>query len=304
METLEDLQHKYGANGLLRFEQGRGGLSKIAVNSDLGSAEIYLYGAHVAGFQPHGAAPLLFMSKRSVFDGHKPIRGGVPLVFPWFGPRADAPTLPLHGFARTRVWDVESCDARANGSVRIVLTTSNDDSTMAVWPHPFTLRFIIVVSTVLDMTLEVRNLSREQVTFEEALHTYLAVSDVRQISVDGLGGADFVDRADGEKRKKQGEGAIRITGETDRLYYTSASRVTVDDPEMTRSIFVEKSRSGATVLWNPWTEKAAAMADLGEDQFQSMVCVETANARESKIQLPAAGIHRMSARVGVESMQK
>jgi glucose-6-phosphate 1-epimerase len=304
METLEDLQRRYGGNGLMKFEQGRGGLSKITVSSDLGSAEIYLYGAHVAAFQPHGAAPLLFMSKRSVFDGHKPIRGGVPLVFPWFGPRADAPELPLHGFARTRVWDVESCDARANGSVRIVLTTSNDDGTMKVWPHTFTIRFIVVVSSVLDMTLEVRNLSREQVEFEEALHTYLAISDIRKISIEGLGGADFIDRADGEKRKKQDDGAIQITGETDRLYYSSASRVTVHDPEMNRSIFVEKSRSDATVVWNPWTEKATAMTDLGADLWQSMVCVETANARECKVRLPAGGIHRMGTRIGLEAIQK
>jgi glucose-6-phosphate 1-epimerase len=194
MENLEDLQRRYGVSGLVKFEPGRGGLSKITVTSGLGSGEIYLYGAHVAGFQPHGAAPVLFMSRRSVFDGRKPIRGGVPLVFPWFGPKADAPELPLHGFARTRVWDVESCDTRTNGSVRVVLTTSNDDGTMAVWPHAFLMRFIVVISGVLDMTLEVRNLSKEPMQFEEAMHTYLSVSDVRKISIEGLGGADYIDR--------------------------------------------------------------------------------------------------------------
>jgi glucose-6-phosphate 1-epimerase len=287
----------------MRFEEGKGGLTKVSVNSDLGSAEMYLFGAHVTSFQPHGAAPVLFMSRRSAFDGHKPIRGGIPLVFPWFGPRPDAPELGLHGFARTRMWDVESCDARTNGSVRIVLTTSNDDATMKLWPHPFTVRFIVVVSNVLDITLEIRNLSREHIEFEEAMHTYLSVSDVRQISIDGLGGAAYVDRADGEKRKTQPDGPIRITGETDRLYYSS-SRVTVHDPEMNRSIFVEKSRSDATVVWNPWTEKAAAMSDLGADQSPSMVCVETANARECKVNLPAGGIHRMGTRIGVEALQK
>jgi glucose-6-phosphate 1-epimerase len=302
MENLEDLQRRYGVSGLVKFEEGRGGLPKIAVNSGLGSAEIYLYGAHVTGFQPHGAAPVLFLSRRSVFDGRKPIRGGIPLVFPWFGPRADAPDLPLHGFARTRTWDVESCDARTNGSVRVVLTTSSDEGTMAQWPHAFMIRFIVVASSVLDLTLEVRNLSREPLEFEEALHTYLAVGDVRRISVEGLGGAEYIDRTDGEKRKKQGDGVIRIAGETDRLYYSSAARVTVRDPELNRSIFVEKSRSDATVVWNPWNEKASAMGDLGGDQWQTMVCVETANARDCKVQLPVGGIHRMGARIGVEAM--
>jgi glucose-6-phosphate 1-epimerase len=302
MENLEDLQRRYGVSGLVKFEEGKGGLAKIAVNSDLASAEIYLYGAHIASFQPHGAAPMLFMSKRSAFDGRKPIRGGVPLVFPWFGPNAGSTDSPLHGFARTRVWDIESCDARANGSVRIVLTMSSDDSTLKLWPHAFLVRFIIVVSGILDMTLEVRNLSREQVEFEEALHTYLSVADVRRIAIEGLAGADYIDRADGERRKKQTDDIIRITGETDRLYYSSVPRTVVRDPEMKRTIVVEKSRSDATVVWNPWTEKATAMADLGADQWQSMVCVETANARDCKVTLPAGGIHRMSARIGVEAM--
>ena len=304
MENLEELQRRYGVSGVVKFEQGRGGLPKIAVNSGLGSAEVYLYGAHIAGFQPHGAGPVLFMSRRSAFDGRKPIRGGVPLIFPWFGPRTDAPNLPMHGFARTRTWDVESCDARTNGSVRVVLTTSNDAGTMAMWPHAFAIRFIIVVSSVLDMTLEVRNLSRETMEFEEAMHSYLAVGDVRQISIEGLAGAEFIDRADGEKRKKQGDGVIRIVGETDRLYFSSAARVMVRDPELNRSIVVEKTRSDATVVWNPWNDKATAMADLGGDQWQTMVCVETANARDYKVQLPAGGIHRMGARIGVEAMQK
>jgi glucose-6-phosphate 1-epimerase len=304
METAEDLQRRYGVSGVVKFEEGRGGLSKIAVNSGLGSAEIYLYGAHVAAFQPHGASPVLFMSRRSLFDGRKPIRGGVPLVFPWFGPRADAPELPMHGFARTRLWDVESCDARVNGSVRVVLTTSNDEGTMQLWPHAFTMRFIVVVSSDLDMTLEVRNLSRGPMQFEEALHTYLSVGDVRRVSIEGLAGAEYIDRTDGEKRKKQSDGVVRIAGETDRLYYSSAARVTVRDPELNRSIFIEKSRSDATVVWNPWNEKASAMADLGGDQWPSMVCIETANARESKVNLPGGGIHRMGTRIGVEAMPK
>jgi glucose-6-phosphate 1-epimerase len=304
MENLEELQRRFGVSGLVKFEQGRGGLAKIGVNSGLGSAEIYLYGAHVAGFQPHGAAPVLFMSRRSIFDGRKPIRGGVPLVFPWFGPRPDAPDFPMHGFARTRRWDVESCDARVNGTVRVVLTTSNDEATMALWPHAFMLRFIVVVSNFLDMTLEVRNLSREPMQFEEALHSYLAVGDVHQISIEGLAGEEYIDRTDGEKKKRQGDGVIRITGETDRLYYSSAARVTVRDPALNRSIVVEKTRSDATVVWNPWNDKAAAMADLGGDQWETMVCVETANARDRKVQLPVGGIHRMGARIGVEAMQK
>jgi glucose-6-phosphate 1-epimerase len=164
------------------------------------------------------------------------------------------------------------------------------------------LRLIVVVSSVLDMTLEVRNTGKETVKFEEALHTYLAVSDVKGISVDGLGGKEFVDRTDGEKRKKSDAAPLRFTGEMDRLYYSSDARSSVRDPGMKRMIGLEKSMSNATVIWNPWNQKAGAMADLGADQWQGMVCVETANAREAAVQLGAGSIHRMGCRIGVEAI--
>jgi glucose-6-phosphate 1-epimerase len=302
MESLSELQKRYGVSGVVKIDAGRGGLPRIAVNSGLAFAEVYLFGAHVTEFQPRGSAPVLFLSKHSVFDGKKPIRGGVPLVFPWFGPRADMPELPPHGFARTREWEIESCDARGDGSVRIVLTTSADEGTMKLWPHEFMLRFIVVVGSVLDMTLEVRNTGKQAFKFEEALHAYFMVGDVKTVSVEGLGGKDFVDRTDNEKRKTMEAKALQFTGEVDRLYYSSDPRVLVRDPGMKRVIHVEKAMSNATVVWNPWTEKAAAMSDLGADQWQSMVCVETANAREASVQLGAGSIHRMSCRVGVEGI--
>ena len=302
MESLLELQKRFGVSGIVKIEAGKGGLPRIAVNSGLAFAEVYLFGAHVTEFQPRGAAPVLFLSKHSAFDGKKPIRGGMPLVFPWFGPRTDMPDLPPHGFARTREWEIESCDARGDGSVRIVLTTSSDEGTMKLWPHEFMLRFIVVVSSVLDMTLEVRNTGKQAMKFEEAMHSYLMVGDVKTVSVEGLGGKDFIDRTDGEKRKTMDAKVVQFAGEVDRLYYSSDARVLVRDPGMKRVIQLDKAMSNATVVWNPWTQKAAAMADLGADQWQSMVCVETANAREASVELGAGSIHRMSCRIGVEAL--
>jgi len=302
MENVEELHRRFGVSEVVKVDQGCGGLPRIVVNGAKGSAEIYLFGAHVTQFQPRGAAPVLFMSRNSLFDGRTPIRGGIPLVFPWFGPRMDMPRLPPHGVARTKRWEIESCDSRADGSVRVVLGTSSDDQTKQLWPHAFELRFIVVMADFLDMTLEVRNVSKEAVEFEEALHTYLAVGAVENISIEGLAGSEFLDRVDGVRRKKQPDEPIRITGETDRLYYTSAGSVTVRDPGLRRSIVVEKARSDATVVWNPWLKKATAMADLGADQWQSMVCVETANARDCRIKLAGGLIHRMSTRISVEGL--
>ncbi len=302
MLKIEQLQEKFGVDGAVRIEAGRGSLPKIAVATDLASAEIYPFGAHVTQFQPRGAAPVLFLSRSSFFDGRRPIRGGIPLVFPWFGPRADLPESPPHGFARTRNWEIESCDARADGSVRIVLASGSDDATMRLWPLSFSLRFIVIVARTLEATLEARNVSTEFMHFEDALHTYLAVADVRSISIEGLDGAEYLDRADGEKRKTEQAKVIGLSGETDRLYYSSAAKVTVRDPGLGRSIIVEKENSGATVLWNPWSRKSAQMKDMGTDEWQSMVCVETANARDCAVQLPANASHRMSTRIGVAAL--
>jgi glucose-6-phosphate 1-epimerase len=302
MFKIEELQRKFGVEGAVRIETGRGAQPKIVVATDLASAEIYLFGAHVTQFQPRGAAPVLFLSRASLFDGRKPIRGGIPLVFPWFGLRTDLPDVGPHGFARTRKWEIESCDARADGSVRIVLMSHQDEVTMRLWPHSFSLRFIVIVSRVLDATLEVRNMSDADARFEEAMHTYLSVGDVRSVSVEGLDGAEYIDRADGEMRKQERAREIRFDGETDRLYLSSAEKVTVRDPGLQRTIVVEKERSGATVVWNPWIKKSAQMKDLGPEDWKSMLCVETANARDCAVVLPVNGTHRMSTRIAVEGL--
>jgi glucose-6-phosphate 1-epimerase len=299
MSRIEDLRKSVETSRLARVEEGSVGLPKIVVSSDLASAEVYLHGAHVTNFQPRGTAPLLFMSEASLFQEGKPIRGGIPLVFPWFGPLESHPEAPPHGFARTRSWQIESCEARTDDSVRIVLTLTSDQATLQQWPNTFSLRLIILVSNVLDMTLEVKNTSNVEYRFEEAMHTYLAVGDVRSITIDGLGGVEYLDRADNGARKKQGGAPIYIAGETDRLYLNTTGRVTVHDPEMGRTIFVEKEGSNATVVWNPWIEKARAMADLGDGKWTPMVCVETANARDCAVTLGPGRTHRMTSRIGV-----
>src|SRR6188472_2029775 len=120
--STSDLQRRFGVPGVVTIDEGRSALPRVVVTSELASAEIYLHGAHLTAFQPRGARPVLFMSEKSHFDPAKPIRGGVPVIFPWFGPRAGSPDSPMHGFARIRPWELESCAPQADGSVRVALT--------------------------------------------------------------------------------------------------------------------------------------------------------------------------------------
>lgn len=284
--------------GIAAFTDAQGGLVRIDLTTPLASAQIYLHGAHVASFQPAGAQPVLFMSRRSMFAKDRPIRGGVPVIFPWFGPRAGHPESPAHGFTRTMEWEVESLTCADGKNVELVLMMESTDATRALWPHDFTLRHRISLGSQLTMQLEVTNRSGAPFSFEEALHTYFAISSIHAVTATGFAGAEYLDKVDGALRKTQDHSPIRITGETDRVYLNTRATCTVEDSGMSRTIVVEKSGSDTTVLWNPWTSKAARLADLGDD-WPQMICIETVNAADNAVTLAAGATHVMRATVGI-----
>lgn len=283
--------------GIATFHEGPGGLTELHVATAAASARIFLHGAHVAQFQPAGQQPVLFMSAASHFAAGKPIRGGVPVIFPWFGGRAGHPESPAHGFARTSPWEVESVKSVEEGLVEVVLKLASSPETKALWPHEFILRHRIRVGSSLEMELEVENRSAEPFSFEEALHTYFRVADVRETGVTGLEQTQYIDKTDGLKIKAEGASPIRITAETDRVYLRTQSATAIHDPGLERRIDIGKAGSDATVVWNPWVAKAKAMADFGDEEWVGMICVETANAGESAVTLAPGAIHRMGARI-------
>jgi len=281
------------------FETGEGDLVRLAIRSKLAEAHIYLHGAHVSHFQPREKAPVLFMSQQSQFAPGTAIRGGVPVIFPWFGPRAGRPDSPAHGFARTADWRLESVSEDGDGVVTAAFELTADSKTRALWPYDFNLRYRVAVSRNLTLTLEVENTSNESFVFENALHTYFAVSDVRETSTTGLENADYIDKTDNFQRKNQGKDPIRITQETDRVYESTRKTCTVDDPGVRRRLIVEKSGSQTTVVWNPWIAKAAAMADFGHDEWPRMLCIETANAGANAITLEPGKTQSMRAVISI-----
>jgi len=286
---------------LARFEPGAGGLTRLAISTPLATAHIYLHGAHVAHFQPTHAAPVLFLSGQSFFKPGKPIRGGVPVCFPWFGPRAGQPGAPMHGFARTMDWEMESLSLNGDQTVLAILRLAANDETRAHWPHEFVLRHHIAIGHRLTMLLEVENLSAEPLTFEEALHTYLAVSDAREVAISGLETAPYLDKTDAFQTKTQPPEPLRFTGETDRVFENTRATCVLTDPAGDgRRLSVEKSGSATTVIWNPWAERAAAIADLAPHAWPSFACIETANAGANAITLPPGARQSMRAIIGIQ----
>jgi glucose-6-phosphate 1-epimerase len=291
--SLASLNRRFALPGAVRFEAGSGGLVRAVVAVAAAEAHVYLHGGHVTHYRPAGHDALLFLSERSWFAEGKAIRGGVPVVFPWFGARAGDPSAPDHGFARISGWAVESVERRDDDSVAITLMLGPDDGTRRSWPHDFRLRHRVVVGAQLEMILEVENRSRAPFTFEEALHTYLLVGDVRQASVTGLGGATYIDKTGGMKRRILASDPLRLTGATDRVFLDTRASCAVTDPVLARKLIVDKHGSATTVVWNPWREKAEMMADLGRDAWRSMICVEAANAADNAVHLAGGRRHTM-----------
>src|SRR5262249_21756743 len=144
----------------------------------------------------------------------------------------------------------------SEGAVAVTLALESDDSTRRTWPHDFRIRHRVVFGASLEMSLEVENRSEESFTFEEALHTYLLVGDVRRVSVTGLGGAIYHDKTDDMKRKILNADDPKLTGATDRVFLDTRATCPVTDPVLARRVVTEKTSSATTVVWNPWSEKA------------------------------------------------
>ena len=266
--------------GAVAISAGHGKLPRLLITTPASTAEIYLHGAHVTAFQKNGEPPLLWLSKASVFAADKPIRGGVPICFPWFGPRAGAPG---HGYARLTNWHLAATSASPDGRVTVRLRLPENAGEESYHGQ---VEFIVTVGATLTMELEVTNHSSEPLPFEECLHTYFTVGDIAAVAIRGLQGVHYLDKVGGAVlRKTETDEAIRINSEVDRVYMDTSHTVDIEDTKLGRTIRVEKSGSVSTVVWNPWVDKSKAMADFGDEEYHEMVCVESGNVGLSKTTL-------------------
>ena len=139
-----------------QHQPGDAGLPMLLVENRQARAVIALQGAHVMSFQPKGQREMLWISPKTLFESGKPIRGGIPLCLPWFGPHSEDKTW-LHGFARTRQWTLVGSNTLADGATRLVLELSGDATLCALWPHDFLFHLEIVVGKTLRLEMTVEN---------------------------------------------------------------------------------------------------------------------------------------------------
>ena len=264
---------------------GDAGLPMLVIENRLGRAVIALQGAHVMAFQPSGQREMLWVSPKCVLEAGKPIRGGIPLCLPWFGPSVDGSLL--HGFARTMEWTPLAAEACTDGSTRILLELASDTPVSALWPHEFNFKLEAVVGSSLKLALSAENRGAETAPIAFAFHTYFSVPNVTDARVAGLENITFIDKTDSLARKVQ-QGEVAITALTDRVY--------LDVPAVqvlkaaTGNVKIE-SDSKCAVVWNAWTNDKN-MADIGEGNHVGYLCVERGDVSDYAVTLAPGGKYR------------
>ncbi|MFG0322554.1 D-hexose-6-phosphate mutarotase [Pseudomonas sp. zjy_15] len=270
-----------------------GELNCWRISSDRAELLIAQQGAQVLSYQQVGEPPLLWLSDQALFRQGKSVRAGVPVCWPWFGnlqrnPQAvqamyHGAQAPAHGLARTRDWQLLGIED-VEETLRIEFELPEAQGDLPGWPHDVELKLVVEMGADLKLSLTSRNMGNTPVTISQALHSYFAVSDVRQARVEGVDGLGYIETlADWEQRQQQG--ALMFAGETDRIYLNTPQTLSIVDPHWNRRITLTSSGSRSAVIWNPWTERAKELADMADDGWQRMLCIETANVWDDLVEL-------------------
>ncbi len=253
---------------------GGNGLPKVVLSAPDGArAEIYLHGAHVTSWVPAAGNEQLFLSQTSEFSPQTAIRGGVPVIFPQFSGMGP---LPKHGFARRMDWEFIEAGLQA-AAARAVFRLKDTLATRSAWPYAFSAELEVAVGGQdLALTLSVFNRDSSAFTFSAALHTYLAVTDISGVRITGLGGKRYIDSTRSGAEGAQEGAELAFDGEVDRVYPGVSAKLSLVEGE--HRVVIEGRGFPDVVVWNPWREVGAALADLEPEGYRRMVCIEAAIA--------------------------
>ncbi|UQW74224.1 D-hexose-6-phosphate mutarotase [Pseudomonas avellanae] len=278
-----------------------------------GEAELLVaqQGAHILSYQVAGQPPLVWLNEEAAFKKGKAIRAGMPICWPWFGNlernpqsvqamRDSSEPAKAHGEVRALDWQLLGIGADGD-ALLVEFVLPEAEGHLPGWPHNVALKLSIRLDHALNVSLVSYNCGAEPVTFSQALHTYFAVSDVRQVSVEGLDGLRYIETlANWEEREQTGD--LTFTGETDRIYQNTPGVLSIVDPEWQRRIHIRSTGSKSAILWNPWIEKTGKFTDMAADGWQRMVCVETANVLDDVVTLVPDQMHVLGVSIWGEAL--
>ncbi len=263
------------------------------------TARIAEQGAQLLEWTPNGEAPVIWLSPEAVLQPGKPIRGGVPICWPWFGLHPTTSEYPPHGFARRKMWQLKS-NEDLEDSTLIEFEYINDE--FESWPYHCSARLKFLIGQSLCIQLTTKNLSQtNQLSYTQALHTYFRVGDIKNLEVQGLENMHYIDKL---KRGRFGpdKSPLKISSEIDNIYSAPANAVIINDKSLKRKITISHEGSNAIVVWNPGKKKALALGDMGpEDSYKRMLCVETATAGKQCMVLEPNEQHTISSTYDISS---
>jgi len=277
------------------LKKGYGGLHYFELRSNGAKAHLYLHGGQVLHYQPAGQQPVLWQSKKSMFESGKPIRGGIPICWPWFGAHPDDPNQPSHGFVRLTEWEPISTSATEKATIVTL------QFPVSHCPKGISLHLRVELNDRLLVSLITTNNAGTDFKFSEALHSYFSIEDIHKVNISGLEGLHYINQlALADVLQKQ-TGPISFSSETDRIYTNTKHDCTIIDPALNRSIYISKRNSLSTVVWNPWIDKSIRMKDFEDREFLKMVCVETANCNPNPIILSPGENHILRLEIYVKN---
>ena len=301
---LDQLQAAFSIPGVLAFE-AHGELVRARVHTAAAEATIYLQGAHVTNWQPKDQERVLFLSEHSAFTPGKAIRGGVPICFPWFGARSDGKPGPSHGFARTQPWNLAFAalmpDSDGGDRLQMTFVLGPTEQSRQLGFDNFRVVYEVMLGASLTLKLTVANTGTSPLHFEEALHAYYQVADVRQTALSGLESAWYLDKRDDGRQKQAPPTPLVLTEFSDRVFPDNSAALSIDDAGQQRTLSITKENSKTTVVWNPWPEGSAPLSDLDAEEWPHFLCVEAANTAGDAIVLQPGASHTLTNMIAVSS---
>ncbi|MGL4316659.1 MAG: D-hexose-6-phosphate mutarotase [Pseudomonas sp.] len=270
----------------------------------LGDAQLLVaqQGAQILSFQQGAQPPLIWLSEQAAYQRGQSVRGGVPLCWPWFGNLQRNPAAiqeqhrnpgaaPAHGGVRSLDWQLQGIDSQGE-AVELHFSFDTRQQALPDWPHAAALELRIRLDERLQLSLSSHNHGAQPLALSQALHSYFAVSDIRQVQVEGLQGCRYIETLDDWQERRQA-GALAFTGETDRIYLDVPPRLSLLDSGWQRRIHVQAGHSRSAVLWNPWIDKAQRLSHFAADAWQRMLCIETANVWDDCVALAPGASHSL-----------
>lgn len=289
----QDLTTMVGIN----FRQ-EDGVELIEIDNEHAKAVITTLGACVLSFIPNGKKDLLWVSDQAVYDGSKPIRGGIPVCWPWFGKALES-GLPAHGFVRNKVWQIKKVEHLDSGETRVQLTITADEHSKALWNYDFELVLNIEIGKQLLLSLNTTNCSDEPFTITEALHTYFNIGLPQGLRIEGLDGAIHEDKLVEHALPVTQQGDVVLNPPMDSVFQAVPGEILIHDMDQHRRIRIRNRNAKSAVVWNPGAEIVKGFNDIDNGAWQDFACVESGNVLDDFVTINPGSKHTLSVQYSI-----